>query len=126
MIESRQDFEELCKTLYKDYVEDSAQLNNFTMIPNIVIESTELSLSAYRLYSWYKKVCDKRTSKQCGQSAKTIGKACSMSRPTIIKARKELVDLGLITMERVVDSNGNARVSVKICSMSNPEKESLE
>ena len=97
-------------------IEDDCPISNFTMIPNIVIDSTELSNSARMLYLWYKKICGENTAGRCWQSIKTICAGCSMSKPTVIKARDELISCCLIDMKRTV-KDGNVQITIRVLNI---------
>lgn len=65
----------------------------FWMTPNI-IDDTEMSLVAFRLYAHLKRVAGEDGA--CWQSTETIAKKCFMSAGSVSNAKKELEKLGLI------------------------------
>jgi len=69
----------------------------YTQIPNMIIDM-DLSLSAFKLYIYLKKVAGERGS--CFQSTETLIKRCRLSENTIIKAKRELEGIGLITISK--------------------------
>lgn len=85
----------------------------FTMIPNIVVEGGNLSHAGFRLYVWYKKVCGEKNG-TCYQTIDTICEGCGMSRPTAIKARKELVTVGLVKIVKKASEDGTVKIIVRI------------
>ena len=90
---------------------DESAHSNFLIVPNIIF-GLKLSNSALRLYLWFKGVAgDKGV---CWQSLDTISVGCWMSVPTIIKARKELEEIGLILVTKKILASGAEQVHVSI------------
>ena len=85
-------------------VRDNCDLRRYyMMIPNI-IDDLDLSVYAYRLYGHLKRVAGEEG--QCWQSSETLAKACGMGEATVSRAKMELVDKGLITIELVKNPKG--------------------
>jgi hypothetical protein len=96
-----------------EVVEQGAR-TNFTMMPNCIWSMASLSNSAARLYMVYKGVCGDGGG-VCWASDATISQIVGALSPnTIIKARKELVDLGLVKVKRIARSGGGHRLRVTI------------
>lgn len=76
----------------------------FFMIPNI-IDDYGLSVFAFRLYCRLKRVAGE--SGMCNQTTRTIADACKMAVGSVVNAKKELVEAGLISIEVVPGRNGN-------------------
>ena len=90
------------------YVDESTH-KYFAMIPYMVIEMSELSHIAFRLYIYLKRVCGDEG--RCWMTIETLAKKCSMRRASVIKARKELEKHKLIRMERRRKENGALEIS---------------
>lgn len=65
----------------------------FAAIPHMADD--DLNLYEYRLYGHYKRVCGEQN-EPCEESVRATAKACGMSHPMIIKARRSLEDKGYI------------------------------
>lgn len=70
----------------------------FSMMPNIVDE-LGLSAHAYRLYGHYRRVIGE-TAGECWESTRTTAKACNIGIGTVSKAKGELVEKGLIRIDK--------------------------
>jgi hypothetical protein len=77
--------------------------DNFWMTPNWV-DSMALSVYAFRLYGHIKRVTGETST--CWQSTRTMAFTCNMSPTMVSRAKKELVDLGLITITKVNKGQG--------------------
>lgn len=75
----------------------------FTIIPNM-IDDADLSVYAFRLYVHIKRVAGENGN--CHQNIKTLADACRMSQGMVTKARRELAEKNLITIERVENPHG--------------------
>lgn len=82
----------------------SEKHKGFAMIPNLV-DDMGLSASARSLYMHIKRVCgDNKWT--CKQSHKTMAEICGLSKATISRAKKKLVEHGLITVREVKSGRG--------------------
>jgi len=90
---------------------DQSAHTNFTQIPNLVLLK-RISHTALHLYLWYKAICGESGS--CWQSLDTTSKGCDMSVPTVIKCRRELEDVDLISTKTKRHGNGSTTVLVYI------------
>lgn len=75
----------------------------FTQIPNLV-DDTEMSVYAFRLYFHMKRVAG--DSGKCYQSTRTLSKACNMGVASISRAKQELLNLKLITIAEKPTKHG--------------------
>ena len=76
---------------------DNGDLRKYrTEIPNL-IDDMDLSVYAFRLYVHLKRVAG--DSGKCWQGKRTLADACKMSAGMVTKAKRELVDAGLIEVE---------------------------
>ena len=95
-------------------VKDEGNLRRyFIQVPNI-IDDTDTSVHAFRLYVHLKRVAG--DDGKCWQSVRTLSKACNMSKGTITKARQELEDLELINVLRKDNPHGGRKfieISIK-------------
>ncbi len=107
-------------------IQDLSTPRHYTMFPRIVVEMSNLSHTAVRLYLWYKSVCGQDG--QCYQSLTTISKGCSMRRAAVIKSRKELEEVQLITIKRKKKRDGSERILISIVDVwkENNEKHDKE
>jgi hypothetical protein len=75
----------------------------FASIPNIV-EEMNLNPYEYRLYAHFKKVVGEVAAGVCWKSTKTLAKECRMSAGSVSKAKKTLVEKGLIIIKYIPNS----------------------
>ena len=75
-----------------------------TEIPNMVDDMDDLSVYAYRLYGRLKRVAG--DSGVCWQSTDTLATACNMSAGSVVKAKTELVEKGLIDIVKIKNPHG--------------------
>jgi len=75
----------------------------FTQIPNM-IDDLSLSVYAVRLYLRIKRRAGDNG--VCFESTDNLSKGCNMAKGTISKAKKELVDAGLISIEKKKNPHG--------------------
>ena len=86
-------------------IRDAAPQHSFySQIPNM-IDDAGLSPSAFRLYIHLKRVTGDNSG-VCYQSSEYMAESCDCSKPTILTAKKELLDAGLIQVEEVRPTNG--------------------
>src|SRR5574340_824381 len=79
-------------------VVDQGDLHKYrTEFPNL-IDDMNLSVYAYRLYGRLKRVAG--DAGECWQSTHTLSTSCSMSAGSVLKAKQELVNKGLIRIEK--------------------------
>jgi len=100
-------------------VRDKGKIAYFTMIPNMV-DDADLSAYAFRLYVHLKRVAGETV--QCWQSQDSLEKACRMSNRTIVKAKRELINAGLIQIE-VRPVNGHSGHLITINDIWNKNNE---
>jgi hypothetical protein len=82
---------------HDDQYIDAGDLRRYrTEIPNIIDES-DLSVFAFRLYAHLKRVAG--DSGACWKSTKTLAAACKMSTGQIVKAKNELEEFGFIKIK---------------------------
>jgi hypothetical protein len=77
----------------------------YSQIPNM-IDDAGLSPSAFRLYVHLKRVAGSKDGGACFQSTTTLADNCGFSTPTIVSAKKELLDAGLIEIEERRSEHG--------------------
>lgn len=87
---------------------EAARMNNykrnfFAMIPHLVDDS-ELSVYAYRLYGHIKRRAGEERS--CTESARNMAEKCQMSTAMVNRAKKELEQAGLIRIVYVKNPSG--------------------
>ena len=85
--------------------DDGERWHYYSQIPNI-IDDANLSTSAFRLYCHLKRVAGAYDDGYCSQSIDTISEECGLSNPTVLKAESELVDAGLIVIEKMKSTHG--------------------
>lgn len=85
------------------FVNKSHDRKYFTTIPNIV-DDMKLSPAAFRLYAHIKRVAGENG--KCWQSTRTLANACRVSAGSISKAKKELVNAKLITIQEKDNDRG--------------------
>lgn len=83
-------------------VVDNGSITHFLMIPNL-IDDIPMSTSAFRLYVHLKRVAGETGASW--QSEHSLSGFCGFSHPVVIKSKRELVKLGLITIETVMIHN---------------------
>lgn len=71
----------------------NSEYRYFVVLPNI-IDDLPLSLAAFRLYVHIRRVAGDNG--VCWQSLTTLAQHCGLSRPTVVRAKKELERLGLV------------------------------
>lgn len=77
-----------------DYItEQSTERRYFIIVPNVV-DDMGLSANALRLYLHLKRVAGENG--YCWQSTQTLAEHCRMARNTVVRAKRELVEAGLI------------------------------
>lgn len=76
-------------------IKDDGPVSYFSMIPHLV-DDASLSAFAYRMYGHLKRVTGENG--KCWQSQATLEKACQMSNRTVVKAKRELIKAGFITV----------------------------
>lgn len=86
---------------------NEGQHNYFTQIPNI-IDDWGLSTSSIRLYMHIKRVAGDNG--VCTESQSTLAKICRMTGRTIVKAKKELFEKGLIKIDPEIRGGHPAHV----------------
>lgn len=90
----------------------------FIMIPKC-IDDFKLSLSAFRIYVTYKDVCGENSTGRCWMTRKNVAGKCGVSIPTVDKANNELVEKGLITIDKVQWKGGRVRLVVRVVDIWN-------
>jgi hypothetical protein len=75
----------------------------YTQIPNM-IDDSDLSVYAFRLYARLKRVAG--DGGKCYQSTKTLSTACKMSMGSVKKAKEELAAAGLIVIKVIPGEHG--------------------
>ncbi len=86
-----------------DQIEDaSGDHSYFAMMPNMLDDL--LDPYQYRLYAHYKRVCGE--SGKCWQSTETTAEKCKMSTGKVAETKRELSELGLITVTLKPRPNG--------------------
>ena len=83
----------------------------FTMIPNM-LDDMGLSMPAIRVYLHLKRVAGE--SGECWQSTNTIAKRCGIGMATVSKAKKELLENGLIEITKMKSSRGKNSHTISI------------
>lgn len=91
------------------YDDENDILANSTMIPNIV-DDMGLSVYAVRLYLRIKRRVSQRrdggTNGELYESTRSLAASLGMSAPTVTRAKRELVDAGLIRIKKVKREHG--------------------
>lgn len=71
----------------------------FAMIPYMAVEKMNLTKNEKILYLHLKVTCGEKEDGFCNKSVTTLADECGISRPSIIKAKRGLLEKGLITVE---------------------------
>lgn len=90
-------------------IDDGRSHKYFYLIPNL-IDHLELSVYAHRLYSHLKRVTGETG--ECFEETTTMAKSCKMSVGSVSNAKKELVKLGLIVIEKKKRKEGGKRKDI--------------
>ena len=78
-----------------------------------MIIDMELSPSAFKLYVYLKRVAGE--SGKCWKSTRRLASDCRMSKPTVIKAKRELEEKELVSViERTHPNNGYSYHEIRI------------
>ena len=78
---------------------ESSDPKYFFMIPNLV-DYFPLTLSAFRLYSHYKRVTGEAQGGACWESSNNLCEKLHVSKSTLTRARQQLEQSGLVTVEK--------------------------
>lgn len=92
----------LCKGVGREM--RNAGRSNFTLFPNM-IDDLKLSVHAFRLYVHIARVVGSGWRK-CTQGTRLMADICNMSMASVSKAKRELVELGLIEVKKIPTPNG--------------------
>ena len=84
---------------------DDGDRRYYSQIPNM-IDDAELSPIAFRLYCHLKRVIGSSETGYCSQSIVTMAECCGLSNPTVVKAKAELSDAGLIRIHERRNKGG--------------------
>ena len=82
------------KTIYK-YESEETRRDNFTQVPNMAI-CMDLSPFAFKLYVHIRMMVGYKEDGACYKGVRRLAKDCKMSQTSVIKARKELEERGLV------------------------------
>ncbi len=86
--------------------------NHFTMIPNVILEMG-LTSGAIALYLALKRSAGEEG--ECTRSTATLAKNCGLSTGSVCRAKKELVERGLITITEHPSRRGRPAHHITIC-----------
>jgi hypothetical protein len=87
-----------------EVVDNSGDRKYFTMIPNMLDDLMDLSVYGFRLYYHLKRVAGDKG--KCWQSTKNLAYWCNMSVGAVVRAKKELERLRLITITKKQSPHG--------------------
>jgi hypothetical protein len=88
------------------HVADAGDMRKYRIeLPNLV-DDMDLSPYAFRLYVHLKRVAGGGNDGACWESTRTLASKCRMSAGQISKAKQELVNKGLITVEKRKSASG--------------------
>lgn len=88
-----------------DRVIDKSTLHRYRIELPIMLDDMDLSVYAFRLYIHMKRRAGDDGS--CWEGSRALAKACHMSLGQVAKAKKELKDKGLITIEKYKTKTGD-------------------
>jgi hypothetical protein len=94
--------------------DDSDEKKYFTQIPNI-IEIKGLGVYAFRLYFHLKRVAGDKG--KCYKSTETLAKDCGIGMASVSRAKKELIEHKLITIEKKKSKRGKPYHEIRIVNI---------
>jgi DNA-binding MarR family transcriptional regulator len=89
----------------------------FTQIPHLV-DDMELTIAGFRLYSHIKRVCGEDEGGLCWESQDRLAEQCRMTKKTVVRAKKELKEKGLIQIKEEVNG-GRVRHIISVTDIWN-------
>lgn len=92
-----------------EIIDENNPLANSSLIPNI-IDEMDLTPYAFRLYARFKRRVnqnrDGSTSGRCFETTRNLAMSCKMSPSQVTRSKRELVNAGLIRIEKEAGDHG--------------------